>query len=81
MPCRVGREGSHLCPCCRCHSLLWAAGGVKSYEILDADGGRGNRRAAYQALLVHPLGPAADRVGYVLDDLLATNTAYLPQFK
>lgn len=40
----------------------------------------GDRDAAYQALLVHPLGPSADRVQAVLDDLLETHRAYLPQF-
>ena len=62
-----------------CFGLLAA---VKSYEILTVQAAvEGNRRAAYQALLVHPLGPAADRVGDVLDDLLTINAAYLPQFK
>ena len=62
-----------------CFGLLAA---VKSYEILTVQAAvEGNRRAAYQALLAHPLGPGADRVGDVLDDLLATNAAYLPQFE
>jgi alpha-galactosidase/6-phospho-beta-glucosidase family protein len=30
--------------------------------------------------LAHPLGPPADRVSAVLDDLLQTHQAYLPQF-
>lgn len=83
MPCRVGRGGLTPLPVLplppACFGLLAA---VKSYEILTAQAAvEGNRRAAYQALLVHPLGPAADRVGDVLDDLLATNATYLPQFK
>jgi 6-phospho-beta-glucosidase len=40
----------------------------------------GDRNAAYQALLAHPLGPTADRVQNVLDDLLETHRAHLPQF-
>jgi 6-phospho-beta-glucosidase len=40
----------------------------------------GDRNAAYQALLAHPLGPAADQIDTVLDDMLAVNRAYLPQF-
>jgi len=36
--------------------------------------------AAYQALLTHPLGPSADKVSVVLDDLLTTHKQYLPQF-
>jgi alpha-galactosidase/6-phospho-beta-glucosidase family protein len=33
-----------------------------------------------QERLAHPLGPAADRVQAVLDDMLETHRAYLPQF-
>ena len=41
---------------------------------------KGDRNAAYQAMLAHPLGPKADKVQEVLDDLLETNRQYLPQF-
>jgi 6-phospho-beta-glucosidase len=40
----------------------------------------GDRKSAYQALLAHPLGPKADRIQAVLDDLLETHRPYLPQF-
>ena len=40
----------------------------------------GDRQAAYQALLAHPLGPTADKVQTVLDDMLETHRAHLPQF-
>ena len=51
------------------------------YELLTVEAAvHGDRRAAYQALLAHPLGPAADQVGAVLDDLLETNRQWLPQF-
>ncbi len=40
----------------------------------------GDRNAAYQALVAHPLGPAADQVSAVLEDLLETNKPYLPAF-
>jgi 6-phospho-beta-glucosidase len=40
----------------------------------------GDRDAAYQALLAHPLGPAADRVQAVLDDMLQVHRPHLPQF-
>lgn len=54
---------------------------VKMYELLTVEAAvHGDRTAAYQALLAHPLGPSADRVQTVLDDMLATNRAYLPQF-
>lgn len=54
---------------------------IKSYELLTVEAAvHGNRDAAYQALLAHPLGPTADKVQVVLDDLLETHRAYLPQF-
>jgi 6-phospho-beta-glucosidase len=54
---------------------------VKAYEILTAEAAvSGSRDLAYQALLAHPLGPAADKVQEVLDDVLETHKAYLPQF-
>ena len=54
---------------------------VKAYELLTVEAAiRGNRNAAYQALLAHPLGPKADKVQEVLDDMLDTNRQWLPQF-
>ena len=54
---------------------------VKAYELLTVEAAvRGDRQAAYQALLAHPLGPPANRVQEVLDDLLKTNRKYLSQF-
>ncbi len=54
---------------------------IKSYELLTVQAAvHGDRDAAYQALLVHPLGPSADRVQTVLDDLLETHRAHLPRF-
>ncbi|MBK9207426.1 MAG: 6-phospho-beta-glucosidase [Anaerolineales bacterium] len=54
---------------------------VKSYEILTAQAAvTGDRNTAYQALLVHPLGPALPNAEKVLDDMLETNRKYLPQF-
>jgi 6-phospho-beta-glucosidase len=54
---------------------------VKSYELLTVEAAvHGNRDAAYQALLAHPLGPTADKVQAVLDDMLETHKPYLPQF-
>lgn len=54
---------------------------VKMYELLTVEAAvHGDRDAAYQALLVHPLGPAADQVEAVLEDMLNTHRAYLPQF-
>jgi 6-phospho-beta-glucosidase len=61
-----------------CFGLIAA---VKAYELLTVEAAvHGDREAAYQALLVHPLGPKADRVQAVLDDMLETHKEHLPQF-
>jgi 6-phospho-beta-glucosidase len=83
MPCRVDALGIHPLPAeplpLACAGLLAQ---VKSYELLTVEAAvHGDRNAAYQALLAHPLGPAADRVQAVLDDLLETHRAHLPQFR
>ena len=82
MPCRVDRAGIHPLPAEPlppvCFGLLAQ---VKAYELLTVEAAvHGDRTAAYQALLAHPLGPSADQVQEVLDDLLETHRAYLPQF-
>ena len=82
MPCRVDKSGIHPLPAeplpAVCFGLLAQ---LKSYELLTVEAAvHGNREAAYQALLAHPLGPMADRVQDVLDDMLNTNRAYLPEF-
>ena len=60
-------------------SLLIAQ--VKAFELLTVEAAvTGDRNAAYQALLAHPLGPEADQVQTVMDDLLETNKAFLPRF-
>jgi 6-phospho-beta-glucosidase len=54
---------------------------VKAYELLTVEAAvHGDRQAAYQALLAHPLGPEADQVQSVLDDMLVTQRDYLPNF-
>lgn len=54
---------------------------VKAYELLTVEAAvHGDRDAAYQALLTHPLGPQADQVQNVLDDLLLTHKPWLPLF-
>jgi 6-phospho-beta-glucosidase len=83
MPCRVGGGGAHPLPAeplpPACFGLLAQ---VKMYEILTVEAAvTGDRQAAYRALLAHPLGPPADQVQAVLDDVLATNRAHLPQFR
>jgi 6-phospho-beta-glucosidase len=82
LPCMVDRSGIHPLPAEPlppvCFGLLAQ---VKSFELLTVDAAiHGDRQAAYQALLAHPLGPPADQIQAVLDDMLATHRAYLPQF-
>ncbi len=61
-----------------CFGLLAA---VKAYELLTVEAAvHGDREAAYQALLVNPIGPMADQVQAVLDDMLETHREHLPQF-
>jgi len=82
MPCRVDGQGFHPLPAeplpPACFGLL---AHVKMYEILTAEAAvTGDREVAYRALLTHPLGPEADQIQAVLDDMLTTHRAYLPQF-
>jgi 6-phospho-beta-glucosidase len=82
MPCRVDKSGIHPLPAKPlpevCFGLLAQ---VKSYELLTVEAAvHGDRSAAFKALLAHPLGPTADCVQAVLDDMLVTNRLYLPQF-
>lgn len=88
MPCRVGRPSaaspSGITPLPAvalpdvCFGLLAQ---IKSFEMLTVQAAvYGDRTAAYQALLAHPLGPSAGQVQAVLDDLLETNRPYLPRF-
>jgi 6-phospho-beta-glucosidase len=82
MPCRVGRAGIEPLagePLPANHSNLLAQ--VKAYEILTVQAAvHGDRDAAHQALRAHPLGPTAAEAKAVLDDMLMTGRAYLPQF-
>lgn len=82
LPCMIDRQGVHpvdtkpLPPVC--NQLIQQ---VKAYELLTIEAAvHGDRTAAYQAMLVHPLGPDADQIPQVLDDLLETHGAYLPNF-
>jgi 6-phospho-beta-glucosidase len=82
MPCTVDAKGIHPLPA---DPLPLSAFGlisqIKAYELLTVEAAvHGDRNAAYQALLTHPLGPSADKVEDVLNDLLQTNKKYLPQF-
>jgi 6-phospho-beta-glucosidase len=82
MPATVNRKGFHpisVDPLPEvCFGLIAQ---VKSYEILTAMAAvTGDRDIAYEALLANPIGPAADKIQDVLDDMLETHHDNLPQF-
>jgi 6-phospho-beta-glucosidase len=82
MPARVNREGVHPVPAkplpAVCYGLIAQ---VKAYELLTVQAAvHGGRDAAYQALLAHPLGPEADQVQDVFNDMLQIHRRYLPGF-
>jgi len=82
LPCKVDRQGVHALPAeplpPACFALLAQ---VKMYELLTVEAAvRGDRAAAYQALITNPLGPQPAQAAAVLDDLLETHRAHLPQF-
>ncbi len=82
LPARVDHSGIHPLPADplpeACFELIAR---VKAYEVLTIEAAvHGDRDAARQALLTHPLGPKADQVQAVLDDLLETNRPWLPRF-
>ncbi len=82
MPCRVDAAGVHPLPTRPlppvCFGLLAQ---VKSFEILTVEAAvHGDWDAGYQALLAHPLGPPAGRIGELLEEMLEINRAELPGF-
>ena len=82
LPCRVNAKGITPLPAVSlppvCSGLMTQ---VKAYEILAAEAAvTGDRNTAYQALLAHPLGPSAEKIEAVLEDLLETHRPYLPLF-
>jgi 6-phospho-beta-glucosidase len=82
MPATVRKSGVTPIPAeplpASCFGLIAA---VKAYELLTVEAAvHGDRDAAYQALLAHPLGPKGDKVQAVLDDILEIHKEYLSQF-
>jgi 6-phospho-beta-glucosidase len=82
MPAKVDRRGIHPAPAAplppACFGLIAQ---VKMYELLTVEAAvHGDRNAMFQALLTNPLGPSADQVAAVMDDMLETNRQWLPQF-
>jgi 6-phospho-beta-glucosidase len=88
LPCRIGApdknnlSGIHPLPARPLPSVCYGlVAQVKTYEILTVEAAvYGDRNAAYQALLAHPLGPSADKVQEVLDDMLLSNQEWMHQF-
>lgn len=83
LPAKVDGEGIHPLPANplppACFGLIAQ---VKMYELLTIEAAvHGDKNAMYQALLTHPLGPSADKVQEVMDDMLKTNHQWLPQFR
>jgi 6-phospho-beta-glucosidase len=82
LPARVDHTGIHPLEANvlpeACFGLIAA---VKMYELLTVQAAVfGDRNAASQALLAHPLGPSADKIQNVLEDMLETNRPWLPRF-
>ena len=54
---------------------------VKAYELYTVEAAvKGDRQAAFEALLAHPLGPEVGQIPVVLEDMLTTQRQYLPRF-
>ena len=82
IPCKINAKGVFPEPTTplppECESLISR---VKAYEIYTTRAAvEGNRMAAYKALLSHPLGPSADKISALLEDILEINKQYLPNF-
>lgn len=82
MPCKVDAVGIHPVQTAPLpHVCFGLLSSVKSYEILTVEAAvHSDYQAAYQALLAHPLGPDADKIREVLDDMLDTNREFLSGF-
>ncbi len=83
LPAKVDRNGIHPLPAdplpASCFGLVSQ---VKMYELLTVEAAvHGDRNAMVKALLTNPLGPSADKVQAVMEDMLETNKQWLPQFK
>jgi len=83
LPAQVDGDGIHPLPAdplpASCFGLISQ---IKMYELLTVETAvHGDRNAMYQALLTNPLGPSADKIQAVMDDMLETNKQWLPQFK
>lgn len=82
LPARVDAAGAHPLPAAPLAPALFGlVAMVKMYELLTVEAAvHGDRDAAYEALLTHPLGPTSRAVRRVLMDILETNRQHLPRF-
>jgi 6-phospho-beta-glucosidase len=82
LPCNVRRTGITPIPTKPLHpATAGLVAAVKAYELLTVEAAvHGDRNAAYQALLAHPLGPEVEQAEAVLEAMLEVNRRYLPQF-
>jgi 6-phospho-beta-glucosidase len=82
MPCKIDRKGIHPISAEPLPAVFYGLiAQVKSYEMLTAKAAvSGDRGILYQAMLANPLGPEVDKIEAVMDDLLTTHRAYLPNF-
>lgn len=82
MPCTVSRAGIQPLPAEPLNpACMGPIAQVKAYELLTVQAAvHGDYDAAYQALLANPLGPSADKIEHVLNEMLTINKPHLPQF-
>jgi 6-phospho-beta-glucosidase len=82
LPAKVDHDGVHPLPAAPLSSACFGLiSQVKMYELLTVKAAvYGDKNAMYQGLLTHPLGPRADKVQEVMEDMLETNKQWLPQF-
>jgi 6-phospho-beta-glucosidase len=82
LPAKISSKGVEPLPADPLPSVCFGlVAQIKAFELLTIEAAvHGDRNAAYQALLAHPLGPKAEKIPEVLDDLLEINRLYLPQF-
>jgi 6-phospho-beta-glucosidase len=82
MPAKVSRNGIQSIPTEPLPPVCFGlVAQVKAYELYTvAAAVHGDRQAAFQALLSHPLGPEADQIAEVLEDMLTIHRKYLPRF-
>ncbi len=82
VPCVIGANGARpLVTAPMAPQIAGLTQQVKAYEVLAARAGaEGDRRAALQALLTHPLVPSFSAAQGLLEALLEANRPFLPQF-